>query len=83
MQRELLGIWERSRRTVLFVTHDIGESITLADRIAVMTPGPAATIKAVVSNPLARPRDQSAPGFGQVFAQVSALLEWDAGAITA
>ncbi len=83
MQRELLGIWERSRRTVLFVTHDIGESITMADRIAVMTPGPAATIKAIVSNPRARPRDPSAPGFGEVFAQVSALLEWDVRAATA
>jgi len=83
MQRELLSIWEQSRRTVIFVTHDIGESITLADRIAVMTPAPAATIKAVIPNPLGRPRDPSAPGFGQMFAQVNALLEWDARAVTA
>lgn len=76
MQRELLGIWEGSRRTVVFVTHDIGESIMLADRIAVMTPGPAARIKTVVTNSLPRPRDPSAPGFGQMFAQANSLLEW-------
>lgn len=77
MQRELLGLWEHARRTVIFVTHDISESITVADRIAVMTPGPDARIKAIIPNALPRPRDPSAPGFGQMFAHVRSLLEWD------
>ncbi len=83
MQRELLSIWDRSRRTVVFVTHDIGESITLADRIAIMTPGPEARIKATLPNPLPRPRDPAAPGFGEMFVQVNTLLEWDPQATNA
>jgi NitT/TauT family transport system ATP-binding protein len=49
--------------TVVFVTHDIGEAITLADRVAVMTAGPAARIKSVYPVELARPRDETSAGF--------------------
>jgi nitrate ABC transporter ATP-binding subunit len=71
LQDELLRLWEaatmdrwvRSRfgaehKTVLLVTHDIDEAIYLADRIVVMTPGPAATIRRTVPVPLARPRER-------------------------
>lgn len=57
MQQELSRIWSGSKKTVLFITHDIDEAILLADRIAVMTAGPAATIKTIFDVPLPRPRE--------------------------
>ena len=56
MQELLLGIWERERKTVLFVTHDVDEAVLLSDRIVMMTNGPAATIGEVLSVDLPRPR---------------------------
>ena len=55
MSNELLQLWERTRPTVLFVTHDIEEAIALADKVIVMTAGPA-TVKAVYDVDLPRPR---------------------------
>ena len=57
MQQELSRIWSSRRKTVLFITHDIDESLLLGDRIAVMTAGPGATIKKVLPVPLVRPRE--------------------------
>jgi NitT/TauT family transport system ATP-binding protein len=56
MQDELERLWDVSRKTVVFVTHDIEEAVLLGDRVAVMTAGPAATIKVVRNIPLPRPR---------------------------
>jgi NitT/TauT family transport system ATP-binding protein len=47
MQAELLGIWERSRKTVIFVTHDVQEAVYLAQRVAVMSARPG-RIKSIV-----------------------------------
>jgi NitT/TauT family transport system ATP-binding protein len=49
MQEELLAIWQRSRKTVIFVTHDVQEAVYLADRIAVMSARPG-HIKTVLDN---------------------------------
>jgi NitT/TauT family transport system ATP-binding protein len=47
MQTELLGIWQRTPKTVIFVTHDVQEAVYLADRVAVMSARPG-RIKAIV-----------------------------------
>jgi len=56
MQTELLQIWERTKKTVLFVTHSIEEAAYLSDRVIVMTARPGRT-KDVVTISLPRPRD--------------------------
>jgi NitT/TauT family transport system ATP-binding protein len=55
MSNELLTLWDRSRPSVIFVTHDLEEAIALADRVVVMTAGPG-TVKAVYDIDLPRPR---------------------------
>jgi len=57
LQDELLAIWQRDRKTVLFVTHSIEEAIYLADRIVLFTPRPA-RIDRVLNVPFARPRNE-------------------------
>ncbi|MFF5494409.1 ABC transporter ATP-binding protein [Streptomyces aquilus] len=61
LQQETARIWRASGCTVVFVTHDIDEAILLADRVAVMTAGPAASIKSLYTVDLPRPRDESDP----------------------
>ncbi|MFL5745180.1 MAG: ABC transporter ATP-binding protein [Niastella sp.] len=60
MHVELLKLWNLDNRekTIVMVTHDIEEAIFLSDRVVVMNDGPAATIKEIVSVPLARPRNK-------------------------
>ena len=60
MRRELLRIWEAERKTILFVTHDIEESVQLADRVVVMSARPA-RIRRVVEIDIPHPRDLSDP----------------------
>jgi sulfonate transport system ATP-binding protein len=55
MSNELLGLWEQSRPSVVFVTHDLEEAIALSDRVVVMTAGPG-TVKDVYDIDLPRPR---------------------------
>ncbi len=61
MQNEIERIWRDRGCTVVFVTHDIEEAIRLADRIVVMTAGPAAGIKSVREVHLPRPRQLDDP----------------------
>lgn len=56
LQDELLDIVARTRSTVVMVTHDVDEAVLLADRIVMLTNGPAATIGEVLTVGLARPR---------------------------
>jgi len=58
MQDELITIWEKDKKTVLMVTHDIDEAIYLSDRIVVMTNGPAAGIGEIIEVKLERPRSR-------------------------
>jgi len=62
MREELVRIWQRERKTVLFVTHDVEEAVQLSDRVVVMSKRPA-TIATVVNVNLPRPRDLDAPEY--------------------
>ena len=55
MSNELLRLWDQTRPSVIFVTHDLEEAIALADQVVVMTAGPG-TVKAVYDIDLPRPR---------------------------
>jgi len=59
LQEELLKIWTDHQCTVLMITHDIDEALFLADRLVMMTNGPAANIGEVLDIPFARPRDRA------------------------
>ena len=58
LQEELLKIWNDNRCTVLMITHDIDEALFLADKLVMMTNGPAAKIGEIMEIPFSRPRDR-------------------------
>jgi NitT/TauT family transport system ATP-binding protein len=62
MEQELLKIWERYKRTVIFITNHEEEAVTLSDRVIKLTPHPA-TIQQEVRIELPRPRDILSPEF--------------------
>ena len=73
LQEELLRIWEQDRKTVVFVTHSISESVFLADRIVVMATRPGA-IKQVFDLDLPRPRDRGDSAFTALEREIKALV---------
>jgi ABC-type nitrate/sulfonate/bicarbonate transport system ATPase subunit len=80
MQELLLGIWERERKTVLFVTHDIEEAIFLASRVIVMSARPG-RIKADISVDLPHPRHytmKTIPEFSSLKAQLTEEIRVEA-----
>jgi nitrate ABC transporter ATP-binding subunit len=58
LQDTLLRAWERNRKIVVMVTHDVDEALYLADRIVLMTDGPAAHVGDILTLPFARPRNR-------------------------
>lgn len=58
LQEELIKIWQDNRLTILMVTHDIDEALFLADRLVMMTNGPAAKIGEILDIPFSRPRNR-------------------------
>ncbi len=58
LQDELIQLCAAERKTVLMVTHDVDEALLLADRIVMMTNGPAATVGEILTVPFTRPRDR-------------------------
>jgi nitrate ABC transporter ATP-binding subunit len=57
LQDTLLRVWEQTRKIVVMVTHDVDEALYLADRLILMTDGPAATVGGALQAPFSRPRD--------------------------
>lgn len=58
LQEELLKIWTEHQVTVLMITHDIDEALLLADRLVMMTNGPAAKVGEIMEIPFPRPRNR-------------------------
>ncbi|TIM59706.1 MAG: ABC transporter ATP-binding protein, partial [Mesorhizobium sp.] len=79
MQKLLLRIWDHSKKTVLFVTHDIDEAILLADRVLVMSGRPG-QIKKEIRVGLPRPRSMDLvmePNFIAMKREILELLKND------
>jgi len=62
MQRFLVGVWEETRKTVLYVTHNVAEAVYLADRVIILSPHPG-TVSAQTRITLPRPRDPLSVAF--------------------
>ncbi|MCW3481831.1 ABC transporter ATP-binding protein [Neisseriaceae bacterium JH1-16] len=75
MQDELLSLWRDNGASVVFVTHDLEEAIALADRVFVLTKGPA-TVKRVVEIDLPRPRVTSEIRYSPRFLELSRQI-WE------
>lgn len=73
MQDELIHVWERERKAIVFVTHSIDEAIRLADRIVVMSPRPGRISKIITIGSL-RPRDRTAPESIRIVQEVRDIL---------
>ena len=74
LQKELLKIWDKDKKTVIFVTHSVDEAIYLADRVVVMTAHPGRVLEEIKIK-LDRPRSRSQPGYGETTERIFALLE--------
>lgn len=73
LQQELIRIWDDTRKTIVFVTHNIEEAVLLGDRIAVITPRPG-RIRSIIDVGLPKPRDVNSPEFNKVERHARELL---------
>jgi len=82
MQRLLADVWRKTRKTVVYMTHNVAEAVYLADRVLVMTPHPG-MVKSEVRIALPRPRDPLSVEFLQYQKSLLRHLGQDAGATDA
>jgi NitT/TauT family transport system ATP-binding protein len=73
LQKELLQIWEKTKKMIVFITHSVDEAVFLSDRIIVMTPRPGRVCR-IFDIPLPRPRDRTSVEFAQVRRDVLDLI---------
>ncbi|MFT4004830.1 MAG: ABC transporter ATP-binding protein [Lacrimispora sp.] len=76
MQIELVKIWQQTKKTIIFVTHDITEAILLGQRISIMSKSPGATIYKIYNVDLAYPRNLTSKEFNELFEQVQAHFDY-------
>lgn len=74
LQKELLRIWQKTHKTILFVTHNVDEAVFLADKVMVLTRRPA-TIKSEFPIDLERERDRTSSEFVSVRKEILRELE--------
>jgi NitT/TauT family transport system ATP-binding protein len=83
LQEQLLAIWERNRRSMVFITHSIDEAILMGDRVAVLSTRPG-RVKEIIEIPFGHPRDMGTmradPRFGELRNLVWEKLRADASA---
>lgn len=75
LEDELIALWQKTRTTVIFITHNIEEAVYLSDRILVLTNKPT-KVKREIENTLPRPRKVSAPEFVALRNEVTDLIKW-------
>ena len=75
MHEELLKLWSQSKASVVFVTHDLEEAIALADKVFVLTSGPA-TVKSVYTIDIPRPRIVSEIRYDKAFIDIARTI-WE------
>ncbi|NTW92006.1 MAG: ABC transporter ATP-binding protein [Methanoregulaceae archaeon] len=73
LQKELLEIWEKTKKTIMFVTHSVDEAVFLADRLIVLTTRPGRVCE-VIPIDLDRPRDRTSVEFAQLRRKVLDLI---------
>lgn len=73
MRAEIIRIWQHQSPTILFVTHDVDESLQLAERIVVMSARPG-SIERILNVDLPHPRDLGSPEYGRIKNQLYKLL---------
>jgi NitT/TauT family transport system ATP-binding protein len=78
MQRLLADVWRETRKTVIYVTHNVAEAVYLADRVVVMSPHPG-TVKAEIRIDLPRPRDPLSVEFVECQKELLRHLGHDTG----
>jgi sulfonate transport system ATP-binding protein len=77
MENELLNLWAQDRKSVMFVTHDLEEAISLSDRVVVMSAGPSSRLIGEFAIDLPRPRDVSEIRLTPRFVEIHKLI-WQA-----
>lgn len=75
LEDELLKLWQHTKTTVIFITHNIEEAVYLSDKIMVLTNKPT-KIKTVIDNTLPRPRKVTDPDFVKLRNEVTDLIKW-------
>ncbi len=75
IEKSLVEVWKETRRTIIFVTHNLEEAVYLAERILVMTQKPT-RVKEEVKVDLPRPRNYADPEFARIRRYVTDLVKW-------
>ena len=76
LMNDLLQIWQRTHKTILFVTHSVQEAVFLADEVIVLTGRPSSVHK-IVPVDLPRPRDHTSPAFAQLERQIMTMISFE------
>ena len=78
LQKEVVRIWQQTRKTVLFVTHDIQEALIVGQKIGIMSKSPSASIYQEYDVPFAYPRDVTSLEFNKLYQTLLNELDGDA-----
>ncbi|MFA5332595.1 MAG: ABC transporter ATP-binding protein [Methanoregula sp.] len=73
LQKELLDIWEKTKKTVIFITHSVDEAVYLSDRIIVLSPRPGRICKEIKLS-MTRPRDRTSVEFAELRRDILDLI---------